>query len=198
MNFLNLFPVPLYRFDHQLLDNERDDIVNLFLNIEKFDQTRITDKYPAGSYTSFHSKESILERDQLKTIKSFIETSVNQAHYSIGLSGDLFFTKSWFSINRKYSFHEQHHHCPNIWSGVYYLKAEHDDATISFVNKHLIDTGWPYQANKTINTDYNSNQTVCRVQTGMLLIFPSYLYHKVDQHMTENERINIAFNMDIE
>jgi hypothetical protein len=34
MNFLNLFPVPLYRFDHQLPDNERDDIVNLFLNID--------------------------------------------------------------------------------------------------------------------------------------------------------------------
>jgi hypothetical protein len=31
----------------------------------------------------------------------------------------------------------------------------------------------------------------------MLLIFPSYLQHKVSQHMSDNERISIAFNMDL-
>jgi len=197
MNFLNLFPVPLCRFDYLPPEVETNKIIDYFLEIESKDRNTVANRYTDGSYTSFYSQENIINLNLLEQIKSFMSNSVRQVHSMTGLTGNLSFTQSWFNINRKHSYHEQHHHCPNIWSGVYYLKASEEDATISFINKNLLDVSWPYKAKKEINTDYNSTQTVCKVKSGMLLIFPSYLHHKVDQHVSNNERISIAFNMDI-
>ena len=196
MNLLNLFPIPLFRFDYPESRILKNNLTEKFYEIEKQDQQKYSEKYPHGSYTSFYSRDTIFNIPGSKSLESFIHSSVETADRHIGLSGDLKFTKSWFSINRKYSYHEQHHHCPNVWSGVYYVQAGSNDATISFINKNIIDTGWPYFSKKEMNTEYNSTQTVCRPETGMLLIFPSYLHHKVDQHLSSDERITIAFNMD--
>lgn len=196
MNPVSLFPVPLFRFnfpDHVFL---RKTIIEKFLEIEQHDQNNYDLKYPKGSYTSFYNRDTIFDIAGMQLLESFMRSSVEMADRKIGLTGDLQFTKSWFSINRKYSYHEQHHHCPNIWSGVYYVQAGSDDATISFINKNIIDTGWPYYSKKEMNTEFNSTQTVCRPESGMLLVFPSYLHHKVDQQTSDKERVTIAFNMD--
>lgn len=196
MNLIGLFSVPLFRFDfpdHVFL---RKSLSEKFLEIEQQDSNNYDRKYPKGSYTSFYSKDNVFDIPGINSLENFIRNSVEIVDKQVGLSGELRFTKSWFSINRKNSYHEQHHHCPNIWSGVYYLQADHNDATISFINKNLIDTGWPYYSKKEMNTEFNSTQTVCRPESGMLLIFPSYLHHKVDQQTSDNERITIAFNMD--
>lgn len=196
MHLIGLFSVPLFRFDFSDHIFLRKTILDKFLEIEKNDFNNYDQKYPRGSYTSFYSRQTIFDIPGIKDLETFIKDCVNIADKQIGLSGDLEFTKSWFSINRKYSYHEQHHHCPNVWSGVYYVQTGTDDATISFINKNLIDTGWPYRSNKEMNTEYNSTQTVCKPESGMLLVFPSYLHHKVDQHLSDNDRITIAFNMD--
>lgn len=196
MNLVGLFTVPLFRFDFSDHIFLRKSILEQIFEIEKSDPVNYTNKYPQGSYTSFYSRDTIFDISGIAPLESFIKNCVETADRQIGLSGDLQFTKSWFSINRKYSYHEQHHHCPNVWSGVYYVQADPTDATISFINKNLIDTGWPYYSKKEINTEFNSTQTVCSPESGMLLIFPSYLNHKVDQHLSNKERITIAFNMD--
>jgi uncharacterized protein (TIGR02466 family) len=140
---------------------------------------------------------SLFKEPCLQDLAKFVHSAVTTVHTHTGLAGELNFTQSWANINRKYSYHEQHHHCPNIWSGVYYVQARDNDATICFVNSNIINSSWPYKADKIYNNDLNSSQTVCRVNSGMLLIFPSYLQHKVSQHMSDNERISIAFNMDL-
>lgn len=196
MQFLNLFPVPFFRFDYFKAEDLRTSIVDDLLTLEEEDNNDYSLKYPKGSYTSFYSRDCVFDLSKLQELKKFISESVKAADRYLGFDEDLKFTKSWFSINRQYSFHEQHHHCPNIWSGVYYLQADQNDATISFLNKNLIDTGWPYRSKKIENTEFNSTQTVIRPETGMLLVFPSYLHHKVDQQNSTNDRITIAFNMD--
>ena len=197
MESMFLFPVPLFKFDYQSTEESKNIIIAQIKEIESTDSTDISLKYSQGSYTSFYNRTDILDEDCLQNLKHFVQESVEQAHKHCGLGGGLQFTQSWANINRKYSYHEQHHHCPNIWSGVYYVQAQDNDATICFVNSNIINSSWPYKADKIYNNDLNSSQTVCRVTTGMLLIFPSYLQHKVSQHMSDNERISIAFNMDL-
>ena len=197
MESMFLFPVPLYKFEYPAAELSKNVIVDRIKEIETADPTDISLKYSQGSYTSFYNRNDIFDERCLAQLKIFIQQSVSQVHKHCGLDGELMITRSWANINRKYSYHEQHHHCPNIWSGVYYVQAADDDATICFVNSNIINSSWPYAANKIYNNDLNSSQTVCRVHTGMLLVFPSYLQHKVEQHMTDNERISIAFNMDL-
>jgi uncharacterized protein (TIGR02466 family) len=165
--------------------------------MEKDDNIDYTGKYPVGNYTSFYANQDIIGLPQLVELKNFIKTTVQQIHNSIGLAGKLEFTNSWFSINRKYGYHETHNHCPDIWSGVYYLQAEEQDATISFTNRNLINSGWPYGAQKVHHTDFISSKMTCPVKTGLLVIFPSYLDHNVDQQLSDNERISIAFNLNV-
>ncbi len=197
METMLLFPCPLFKFDYEKADQSRESFVNHIKEIEKTDGSDISLKYTHGSYTSFYSTEQIIDEPVFEDLKSFIKKSVTQAHQMSGLAGDLEFTRSWANINRKYSYHEEHHHCPNIWSGVYYVQTAENDATISFMNMNILNSSWPYKAKKIYQNDVNSSQTICKTITGMLLIFPSYLRHKVDQHMSDNERVSIAFNMDL-
>lgn len=193
----SIFPVPLFREFYHNFEDIKEKIVPTFKELEEADLNDYTGKYSAGSYTSFYSNFDLLRYPELGNLKSFIKSSAQEAHESIGLSGELVFTNSWFSINRQHSYHEAHHHCPDIWSGVYYVKADCKDATISFLNKNIIDTGWPYNTTKIENTDYVSSQVTCTVYSGLLIIFPSYLEHKVNQQTEDSERITIAFNMNI-
>lgn len=193
----NIFPVPVYRSEFNKSEMVRDHIVQYFKDVEMFDTVDYTGKYPVGSYTSFYNNENILGLPQLVELHTFIKDTVQNIHQSVGLYGNVEFTNSWFSINRKYSYHESHNHCPDIWSGVYYVQAEESDATISFLNKVMIDSGWPYSAKKAAQTDFVSNKVTCPVKTGMLIVFPSYLDHMVNQHLTDNERVTIAFNLNI-
>lgn len=197
METMFLFPSPLFKFDYPAACDIRESIVNRIKEIETEDTSDISLKYSQGSYTSFYNKTDIFKEPCLQDLENFIRRSTATVHTQCGLGGDLEFTRSWANINRKYSYHEQHHHCPNIWSGVYYVQAQDNDATICFINSNIINSSWPYKATKIYNNELNSSQTVCRVHTGMLLIFPSYLQHKVSQHMSDNERISIAFNMDL-
>ena len=60
----------------------------------------------------------------------------------LGIEADLTFVGSWFSINRKHTYHEMHNHIPATWSGVYYVQAKEDDAPITFYD--------PKQDNKLV------------------------------------------------
>lgn len=197
MQQYNIFPVPVFRFEFDLAEPIRAEMVPFFKDVEKTDHVNFSNRYTANSYTSFYSNEDIIGLPQLEKLRNFIKNSAQQVHNSVGLAGELSFTNSWFSINRQYGFHEAHNHVPDIWSGVYYLQATEQDATISFVNKSIVDTGWPYKAKKLSQTDFVSSQVTCPVKTGMLIIFPSYLEHKVNQQLTDSERFNIAFNMSV-
>lgn len=192
----NIFQVPVYQsryHDAFILENK---IVPKLKDLENRNKNNSSPYYPANSYTSFGTAE-ILDIPELEQLKKFIFDTVNEVHKSAGLGGDLEFTNSWFSINRLNSYHESHTHIPDVWSGVYYVSATPADAAIAFVNRNLKDTMWPFKAPKTRHTSVNSSQVTCSVETGLLIIFPSYLEHKVNQQMVDSERITIAFNLNV-
>ncbi len=188
MEHYSLFSTPLFRSNY-VLDNA-DTIIEDFKKI----QLKYNESYTINSFTSFNTLTNILENDNLKKLKKFILNQVEQANIVCGINNTAEVDHSWFSINRFGGFHEEHSHLPSIWSGVYYLKAKDTDSNITFVNKNLTDTGWPYTSNKDVTNTFVSQQTSCSVSTGMLLIFPGYLRHKVEQQTTDNERITISFN----
>ena len=192
----DIFKVPLARSDFYIDAEEKQRILDLFYGIEK-DLPINNQSYPSGSYTSFDTIPRIFDFDELESIKNHVLTSAQKLHSLVGLDGELELRASWFSINRKNSYHGVHHHCPDIWSGVYYLQADQDDATLSFMNTNIVNTNWPYRSKKAELNDYTSSEKICKVSSGMTLLFPSYLNHHVSQQTTNNERITIAFNLSL-
>lgn len=186
---LNAFTTPIFALKFQHGDELAKTIVPIFKDIESKD----ANKYPyENGYTSYNPTSSILFQEELNDLQKFIDVTVNQIHNRLEFYTPIRLINSWFNIGRTNSMHERHNHIPAIWSGVYYVHADNNSGNISFFNEHL-KTNWPYEETSLHNPLTRSIFTV-QPETGLLLVFPSYLEHQVHLNQTNNERISISFN----
>ena len=190
-NLHNAFPVPIVSSYYNNSENLRKVLAPKFKEYEVNNPGN--NQYSPYGYTSYYNSDNILLWEECEDLLDIIRNEVTLLHHKTGLAGSVYLENSWFSINRQNSYHDPHCHIPSIWSGCYYVQSNLDqDAKISLLNNNHY-SNWPF-VQKSVATEYNSNSLTFSVQTGTLLIFPSYLLHKVDQQLSSNERITIAFN----
>lgn len=187
---VDLFSVPLFRTEYVNAEKEKAALVPIFKSIETNDENPF--EYSGNGYTSFGKGNVLQEVPECIDLYYWIRNIVFNIHQETKLGSKIELNDSWFSINRKHSQHEEHHHIPSIWSGVYYLQADEDDAQITFTNPAL-ETNWPYSKINEFN-NYNTKEKSFPVSSGVLFVFPGYLKHKVETQTTDKERITIAFN----
>ena len=102
----------------------------------------------------------------------------------------------WSIINKKNSFNIKHNHPNSYLSAAYYVKVPKNSGNISFYDpKEQKNIRFP----KTKKfTEISAVVSSMEPEEGDLLLFPSYLYHSVSENLSDNERIIISFNIDIE
>ena len=186
----NLFPTPICRNYYDLQESLAEKLVPKLLDIEREDNDPV--HYSINGYTNYGKDSNTLDLEECESLKSWIVETVNFFSHEIGVPGEFVLHDSWFAINRKNSYHEQHNHLPSVWSGVYYVQANENDAGLTFVNKNL-ESNWPWSA--TANNESLKYNASMPISSGIVYVFPSYLDHKVDQQMVDQERIMISFNM---
>lgn len=103
-------------------------------------------------------------------------------------------TDSWININGKNDYNTVHDHGGGLFSGIYYASAGKDKGVLEFmtpigahtfsINGSLVKTSNPF----------NSNIQSVHIETGMLVIFPSWLMHYTRPNRTDEPRISVAFN----
>ena len=96
----------------------------------------------------------------------------------------------WVNVNGFGGHNDIHNHMLSDYSGVYYVQGI-DTGRITFtsephINK-MIMVGMPFYKPVTIHP-----------KDGMLLVFPSYMLHSIDPNLSKKERINIAFDVNID
>jgi uncharacterized protein (TIGR02466 family) len=132
----------------------------------------------------------------MKPFVNFLSSAIQELNKFMDFNGDYNFKirDMWFAINRHNSYHETHTHSPAIWSGVYYVQANENDAPLNLYSPATSDNHW---ANNVVNkfNDFTTNQAVFKPETSMLNIFPGYLKHSVGQQTTKQDRIAISFNI---
>jgi uncharacterized protein (TIGR02466 family) len=190
IDVINLFTTPLFAAEYPDCIQAKDCILPIFKSIEDSDENPYS--YTPNGYTSFSKGNVLQELNECKELHDWIKNIVLNIHVKSGLSNKIDITQSWFSINRQYSYHEEHNHIPSIWSGVYYLQAENDDAKIVFSNNNF-ESNWPYTPVQNF-TEYNTREKGYPAVTGTLFVFPSYLKHRVEAQLIDRERVSIAFN----
>ena len=188
-----LFTVPVFRVMYDDAEKLKDILMPKFLEQEKQDKDPCF--YPNG-YTNYGKKENILFEPECNDLLSFIGQNCFNLHSNIGLSGNVFLQYSWYTIGRKYSYHEPHNHLPSTWSGVYYVDCSEDDAPLVFMNRNT-EFVWPYPAEVLQYTSLNANTTSLWNKTGHCVFFPSYLTHKVEMSANDTQRTTIAFNFGV-
>lgn len=187
-----IFSVPVFRASFIVSEESRQAIIKKIKS-----QTTENQNSPIGNNTNYGNGPQIIDEDELVEVKQFIKEAVSRAHELTGFKQhEIDILDSWFSITEKYGYHEAHTHPGSLWSAVYYVNAEKSDAPICFLNRNILDTGWTANL-KYLANEFNSGQVSVAPETGMLLIFPSYLLHKVEQQKLDNERIMIALNLGV-
>ena len=103
----------------------------------------------------------------------------------------------WININRPGAFNHKHNHPGSVFSGVFWINAPKDSGLLVFDNPNAF-TMWD-----EMNSYSDEFQKILPVhpayymtpKEGMIVIFPSSIYHKVDLNESVENRISISFNI---
>ena len=103
-------------------------------------------------------------------------------------------TVAWATICRSGAYHAPHCHPDSAWSGVYYVDAgdRQEDQPLSGVLEFL-DPRSGVEAVTAPGDPYGEPFRV-RPQPGLLVVFPSWLYHWVHPYAGQEPRIAVSFN----
>jgi hypothetical protein len=135
----------------------------------------------------------ILNNPAMASIKEFAIRNIK--HYARShnmVDTEFYITQSWLNLHLNRNPHPVHLHPNSFLSGVLYFT---DGAPIEFdrtspgVTKNDF-----YSVNISEANEYNSTSNSLSVSSGNILIFPSYLPHKVCGVPSNLERISLAFN----
>ena len=182
-NTHSLFPTPVYisEINRPFTKKELNFVDNQKNKVNK-------------NFNSFTKDTYILDKPELKSIKSFIDK--NCKNYLDKIISpkhkvELYVTQSWINYMKQGEHHHPHAHPNSIVSGVFYLNADDKNDSIKFTHPK------GYQQIKPEIDKYNiwnSDTWWLPVKTGQLIMFPSSLVHRVDTKKSHNTRISLAFN----
>ena len=144
-----------------------------------------------GSLNRQSEDTFILDNPELKKIRTFIETKLNQFVSQIYGSDDrLVITQSWLNRNGKGESHHEHTHPNSMISGVWYPQIHEQLPPIEFRNRSQRDVVLSIQRYNT----FNSQTFLLPIKRGELILFPSNLTHGVPPNQSDEERISLSFN----
>jgi len=107
----------------------------------------------------------------------------------------------WFNIMKAGDSINVHSHSPGpVWSGVYYVTAPKGSGKICFTQNrtHIKESRKTKEDKNTYYYKYighNFQEVPYTPAPGMMLIYPSWLDHRVSMHSVPTERIAISFNL---
>ena len=101
-------------------------------------------------------------------------------------------TALWANVAAPGGTVRMHNHPNNFLSGVYYVQVQEGADTINFHDPRPQTAVVRPPVSEL--TAYNTDQVVVRVEDGVLLLFPSWLVHSVDENQSNRVRISVSFN----
>jgi uncharacterized protein (TIGR02466 family) len=185
---VNIFETPIY-IENIELDNK--SILEYCKKLKKEDEG-----VNLSNIGGWHSSNLEGKHIKLQNLFDQIIEKGNIFAKKIGKKNKINITKIWININNYKDYNQSHFHANCFLSGVYYVNIFEKTGNIIFDNpaQDLIDSNWD-------NTDINSFTTVNSStyslipNTGDLVLFPSWLKHRVEPNMTDKERVSISFNL---
>ena len=191
---LNLvFSTPIWTFQ---VDNHSKVNEEIFKYIKKL-QTEDPIGVKKSNNLGWHSNLFNMHDEEVKSFFHSIQKYIGKAIDDSGWnnpSNNFSVTSAWTIINVKSSSNSRHIHSNNYISAAYYVKAPKNCGDIIFYdprNSRLI------RKPKTNTGNFlNAELINIKPQEGLLVLFPSYLYHSVEENLSDDERIVISFNLD--
>lgn len=126
------------------------------------------------------------------TILNFLNWSFNSIYQPADKNNKMRITQSWVNWTEKNQIHHLHNHPNSFMSGTLILSADiNKDKTI--FQSPLIPY-CPFNIMTDSHNEFTSTEHSIPVETGTLIVFPSYLYHYVPTVQDDISRLSLAFN----
>lgn len=199
MNFA--FPTPILR--KQFADTEA---VNSGLRALALEREKTSPNVGRSNVGGWHSTEDLFEwpGPAVATFRGYVADGVSEiTHFSMEGKLDRPIDTdmdggAWINLCRDGGYNKIHNHPDCHWSGVYYVSLgnQAEDAPrgagmIEFLDPRMgaTDVG--------LNGADAFPKLVVDPQPGLMVIFPSWLYHYVNPFHGTGERISVAFNVNL-
>jgi len=185
-----LFPTEVFKIMLHNSTEINEQILTQLHNTKEYQQYQLQKEY---KNIEIHSKDVPSVQYVLMRAKSITEQLTKQ---SVEIDPHSW----WFNIMRAGDSLNIHSHSPGpVWSGVYYVNAPKGSGKLCFTHNRT------YIKDKTKNTErpetyykyigHNFQEVPYTPVAGMMLLFPSWLDHRVSMHCVPEERVAISFNI---
>lgn len=189
MKIVDLFPTPI-----GLFHNNNTTEHNLLLDY-KF----INHPYYENFIVSEESNILNENKNTLPVISDFIKKSLDEySQATLATTQPLYITQSWLTKHEEIpQFTFPHRHQNSIISGCYYVLASEKDAGINFhreennITKYI---KWEQEEHLSKGNKFVWERVEINVETGVLVLFPSWITHSVSGSLQKNSRCSLAFN----
>ncbi len=163
---------------------------------------KLRDGDPSGirrsNFNGWHSKDFQLKDETPRNFINNVSPSINEAIKDMDWNQnkhEIKITNLWTIINEKGGFNERHHHGNSSLSAAYYVEAPPQCGDIVFYDPRPA----PVFSHPIANKPNLLNATVNSItpESGLLVLFPSYLDHSVNPNLSDQKRIVISFNINL-
>jgi len=188
--FINmLFSKPVYG---KYLNIDTKKIVSMLKEYNFHDAGNLDLQTDADNISLVSDSLYVLKEKRFKALKDELMKEFNLfALDTMKYSNKFEITTSWFTKSTKGQSSTCHNHNNCMLSGVLYLQTNENSGNISFEDlsnkRYLIRT-----------KEYNMlNSIAWRIKPvdGLLLIFPSEVYHKIEENESDITRYSLSFNI---
>ena len=187
---VNIFPVPIHRFDVNGFDQIQNELIDYIY--------KIREKEPVGNVFSNRGgwqSKSFNISNEADPLHKFLIDSIGGLHV---IKKEVnFVIDAWVNINGHNCYNIKHDHPTANLSGVLWIKCPKECGNIVFESPVEFQT---YTEIKSYTEEFkNSNNyfhTYYFLPTeGRILLFPSHLQHEVFENKSNEDRISVSFNI---
>ena len=192
---INLFfSTPVWTSIVPNFQNINDSILEYIYELKSKDSEGLK----RSNFKGWHSNNFDLNEPKPKEFVNSIQTPLKELFND--MEWDLFkqkvkITSMWSIINTKEAFNGRHIHGNNHISAAYYVKAPEKCGNIVFYDPRSAPV-FNHPIIKKPNK-LNSDSHSIKPKEGLLVLFPSYLHHSVEVNQSNDDRIVISFNINL-
>jgi len=190
MKIHSLFPTPVAVVDLKKYFDWQD-LYQYCKNLKNDDMTKIMKHglQTGDGVSTYTSPKRILEHEKFSLVRGKIDQQVKLFCIQTGID-NVVLGRSWFNIQSKLGTTMQHNHRMSVISGALYLYAENTTPITFRTPLNPYKMGEPVMGG---HTQFDVESFDVPAETGMLVLFPSWLEHYVGA-VTTDERCVLSFN----
>lgn len=138
---------------------------------------------------------SVLDNAELEVCKKICQEHLDvYIKNTLDCKQEFYITNSWIARSKPGESHHVHFHPNSIVSGVLYLQANPNCGDIILHHKSSLRNNFDFSYDLNSYNIFNSQTWRYSVQTGHILIFPSWVNHSVEENKSDQDRIILGFN----